>query len=246
LREPFDTVEEEPGEGVRTQLQGLDLRLGSAAFCEAQGAAEEAMARHPDGSLICLRHGDQTAVFVIEQALRPDAVACVQAMTALGLECRLLSGDRAASVEPVAQALGISNWRAGTKPADKIAALEALKAQGKRVLMVGDGINDAPALAAAHVAISPITGSDLAQAASDAVFMGEKLMPVLKAIEIARHARALMRQNLGLAIVYNALAVPLAVAGFVTPLIAAAAMSGSSILVTLNALRASRLKEAKL
>ena len=158
----------------------------------------------------------------------------------------MLSGDRAASVEPVARALGISNWRAGTKPADKIAALEALKAQGKRVLMVGDGINDAPALAAAHVAISPITGSDLAQAASDAVFMGEKLMPVLKAIEIARHARALMRQNLGLAIVYNALAVPLAVAGFVTPLIAAAAMSGSSILVTLNALRASRLKEAKL
>jgi Cu2+-exporting ATPase len=127
-------------------------------------------------------------------------------------------------------------------PAQKVAALEDLKAQGHRVLMVGDGLNDAPSLAAAHVSISPISAADLSQAQADAIFLGERLDPVVATVIAARKARRLMHQNLGLAIVYNLIAVPIAVAGFVTPLIAAIAMSGSSLLVTLNALRGNTLR----
>jgi Cu2+-exporting ATPase len=162
----------------------------------------------------------------------------VKALRAQGYDIRIMSGDRAGAVAPIAAALGISEWQAALKPADKIAALDALKAAGRRVLMVGDGLNDAPALAAAHVSISPISAVDLAQAQADAVFLGEKLEPVVGALLIARRAHRLMRQNLGLAVIYNAVAVPIAIAGLVTPLIAAVAMSGSSLLVTLNALRA--------
>ena len=138
----------------------------------------------------------------------------------------------------MANELGIANWQAGLKPAEKIAGIEALKAQGHRVLMVGDGLNDAPALAAAHVSMSPITAAHLAQAHADALFLGDQLTPVLQAVAISQRARRLMKENLALAVVYNLFAVPLAIAGLVTPLIAAIAMSGSSLLVTLNALRA--------
>ncbi len=174
----------------------------------------------------------------MRQTLRPDAVETAAALRALGLDLMILSGDRPDAVAPVAAALGIADWRGGLTPAEKIAAIDAVKAQGRRVLMVGDGLNDAPALAAAHVSLSPISAADLTQAQADAVFLGERLGPVREAVTIARRARRLMRENLWLAVLYNAVAVPVAIAGFATPLIAAAAMSGSSVLVTLNALRA--------
>ena len=141
-------------------------------------------------------------------------------------------------MRPIAQALGIRDWQGELKPAEKIAFIEALKTEGRRVLMVGDGLNDAPSLAAAHVSLSPISAADVTQAQADAVFLGERLSPVCDAIKIARRARGLMMQNLWLAAIYNTIAVPVAIAGFVTPLIAALAMSGSSMMVTLNALRA--------
>jgi Cu2+-exporting ATPase len=146
-------------------------------------------------------------------------------------------------VQAAAQALGVSEWRAGVTPADKIARIETLKTQGTKVMMVGDGMNDAPSLAAAHVSMSPISAAHLSQATADLVFLGRPLAPVLSATDYARKALRLMRQNLWLAVGYNALAVPLAIGGVVTPLIAAAAMSGSSILVMLNALRARSVAE---
>ena len=123
---------------------------------------------------------------------------------------------------------------------DKIARIDELKRLGHGILMVGDGLNDAPALAAANASMSPVTATHMSQAVADAVFLGERLQPVLEAVAVARRARALMRQNLWLAALYNAVAVPVAIAGAVTPLIAALAMSGSSLMVTLNALRARR------
>ena len=149
----------------------------------------------------------------------------------------LLSGDRTPVVAAVARGLGIGTWRAACTPPDKTARLEALAAAGSRALMVGDGLNDAPALAAAHVSLSPASAADISRNAADAVFQGDDLQPVVELLEVAARADRLIKQNLGLALAYNVLAVPLAVLGFATPLIAALCMSGSSLLVVGNALR---------
>ena len=146
-----------------------------------------------------------------------------------GLDILLLSGDRAEPVDLMADRLDIANRASGLSPQGEIARLEALKATGHRVLMVGDGINDAPASAA-----------DISQATADLVLQGDRLSAIPEALDVARAARRRVLENFGLAAAYNAIAVPLAVAGFVTPLVAAVAMSASSILVTLNALRLAR------
>ena len=176
-------------------------------------------------------------MFRLRQALRPDAVAVVGDLRARGFAVEILSGDAPRAVEEAARALGVERWAGGLKPAQKVERLRELGAAGAKVLMVGDGINDAPALAAAFASISPASAADLAQNVADAVFMGDRLAPLAAAIAASRRARAAMRQNLGLAVVYNLFALPLAASGHLTPLIAAAAMSGSSLLVTLNALR---------
>ncbi|HWM48230.1 MAG TPA: heavy metal translocating P-type ATPase [Xanthobacteraceae bacterium] len=237
-RRMFEDVSEHPGEGVSVEIDGRAARLGSPAFCDAVWTANQYGAASAD-SLIAFRHGDETAIFVVQQTLRPDARAVVQALRGRGLAVCILSGDRAEAVAPVAAALGIEDWQAGLMPGRKVELLRDLKARGKRVLMVGDGINDAPSLAEAHVSLSPITAAEISQAHADAVFVGQRLDPVAEALAISRDARRLMTQNLLLAVIYNAIAVPIAVAGLVTPLIAALAMSGSSLLVTGNALRLS-------
>lgn len=231
-RTPFDGAVEHPGQGVCAIVEAVEMRLGSPEFCNVVETHKSI------ASMICFRHGNRTSLIEIAQSLRSDAVEVVQSLRERGLDLCILSGDRAESVAPVAKALGIESWQAGLKPADKIARIEEWKAHGCRIAMVGDGLNDAPSLAAAYVSLSPISAADLTQAQADAVFLGEKLRPVLDAITIASRARSLMTENLWLAVIYNAIAVPVAIAGAVTPLIAALAMSGSSLLVTLNALRA--------
>ncbi|WP_406854524.1 heavy metal translocating P-type ATPase [Alsobacter sp. KACC 23698] len=235
---PYPGAREDAGHGVSASIDGVEARLGSAVFCGAEALAAEALAGDPEATLIAVQQGEQRAVMLLHQTLRPDAVAVVEALRRRGYAIAILSGDRERPVAEAARALGVEDWRAGLKPAQKIAALEAMAAEGRRVLMVGDGLNDAPALAAAHASLSPVTAAHLAQASADALFLGERLKPVADALELARKANVVMRQNLGIAVVYNLVAVPLAIMGHVTPLIAAAAMSGSSIIVTLNALRA--------
>ena len=137
----------------------------------------------------------------------------------------------------MAEDLGFSDWHGDQRPADKIRFLENLKAEGRTTLMVGDGLNDAPALKAAHVSMSPSSAAHISQVAADFVFQGDHLAPIAETIEVARRARALILQNFAMAFAYNAIAIPLAIAGVVTPLFAAVAMSSSSIVVTLNAMR---------
>jgi Cu2+-exporting ATPase len=227
-----------PGQGVTVFHEGKRLKLGSAAYCKAEAEAAEVAARWPDASLIAFRGPERAVVFAIRQAPRPDAREVVAGLAREGYAIEILSGDRREAVVEVARELGIAHFSAGLKPADKIARLKAMRGEGRHALMVGDGLNDAPALAAANVSISPISAAHLTQAQADAVFLGDRLAPVADALHLARKAKGLMVGNLWLSAIYNFIAVPIAIVGFASPLVAALAMSGSSILVTLNALRA--------
>ena len=223
-------IEETPGEGLKRSTDSGTEWLGSADWCglASSGEGSEVWYRRHTEAPVCFRFADR---------LRSDTGDVVAMLKRQGYSVALLSGDREAVVEMIAQELGIETWLAELKPAGKIAWLESRTIEGHKVLMVGDGLNDAPALAAAHASISPASAADISQRAADFVFQGEKLAPVLTAIAIARRARAMALQNFAVAFVYNIVCVPLAMAGFVTPLIAAIVMSSSSILVTANALR---------
>jgi P-type Cu2+ transporter len=237
-RAPLPGIEEEPGQGVHGMIDGVEVRLGRPAYCGAGEQADAILSRDPEASVVAFRRGESCHVFAVRQRLRPDAAEVVSALHRMGLAVEILSGDREPAVRAAAASLGIHQWRAEVTPIDKIARIDDLARHGHKVLMVGDGLNDAPALAAAHASMSPVTATHMSQAVADAVFLGDRLAPVEAAVAVSRKARRLMRQNLWLAVVYNLLAVPIAIAGLVTPLIAAAAMSCSSLLVMLNALRA--------
>lgn len=219
-------VREESGAGLTGRWHGLDVALERPED-GAQGLATR------------LRIGADTQTIAFTDPLRTDAAASLAALRAQGITASILSGDRAAPVEAVARELGMAAT-AEASPQAKLAALEALKARGSRPLMVGDGLNDGPALAAAHASIAPGTASDASQQAADAVFIGDGLMPVALAVRVARATMRIVRQNFGFAILYNACAVPLALFGLVTPLIAAIAMSVSSLVVVGNSLRLAR------
>ncbi len=232
-----EDVREETAMGLAAGSGETETRLGNRVWCRVSGPGGE----HPDGPELWLRRpGREPVQFRFADSLRPDAPAFVSWLKRQGFAVELFSGDRTPAVRSTAETLEIDAWKADARPAEKLARLDALKRAGHRALMVGDGLNDAPSLAGADASISPAAGADLAQTAADIVFQGDRLESVAIAIRTARRARRLVFQNFALAAAYNALAVPLAVAGHVTPLIAAAAMSASSIAVTLNALRLGR------
>ena len=211
------------GTGVTGSMDGTPVALI---------AAPEAGSR-----LACqLVIGTKRATIEFRDELRPDAAETLAAFAVMGIECRIVSGDRADAVGAISERLGIPG-QGGVSPEAKLALLEALKAEGRRPLMVGDGLNDGPALAAAHASIAPGSASDLSQQAADAVSVGERLMPVALAVRASRRTMGIVRQNFAIAVVYNMCAVPLAIMGAVTPLIAAVAMSASSLIVIGNSLR---------
>ncbi|WP_428686871.1 heavy metal translocating P-type ATPase [Roseibium sp.] len=236
---PLPDVTEVSGAGLETIVDGQILRLGSPRFCGARPeTVDEMLEAFPGASLLAIRFGNgPVRLLPFRQSLRPDARAVADLLKQQGYALEILSGDTVPAVEAAARALDIADWQAGMKPTQKIARLEELQRAGRKVLMVGDGLNDAPALAGAHVSLSPVSAVHLSQAAADAVFLGDRLLPVADALRLSRKARAAIQQNLWISALYNVVAVPIAVAGFVTPLMAAIAMSASSLVVTANALK---------
>ncbi len=210
-KSPLVGAVEESGQGVRGAIDGAEVKLGRPSFCGAEQLAEASAMADPEASIMASSPGQDKYLFSVRQGLRPDARAVISALKQRDVALEILSGDREPAVRAAARVLDISEWRAGVTPADKIS------------------------LAAAHVSMSPIGAAHLSQSTADLVFLGKPLAPVVAAIDFSREALHLMRQNLWLAVGYNLLAVPIAISGVVTPLIAAAAMSGSSILVMLNA-----------
>lgn len=231
---PLIDVQEEPGNGVTgTTLDRRIARLGRPGWTGGIVAAGGAIAtafRIEDGP---------ARLFAFDDPIRPDAAPALASLIGLAIPPMILSGDRREPVERLADTLGVPA-RFALTPADKLAEIERLAAQGRHVLVIGDGLNDGPALAAGHVSIAPGSASDVGQSAADIVFLSDSLAPVPIALRAARRTMRIVRENFGLAIAYNVVAVPLAMAGCVTPLIAALAMSGSSVLVVANALRLTR------
>ncbi|MAY86727.1 MAG: ATPase [Pseudooceanicola sp.] len=222
-------IREHPGYGIEGTWQDKPVRLGRDEWAGAgQSDADTATWLATPAGVTAFRFQD---------TLREGAAELVRVLVDDGKTVVLLSGDRSEAVQQVAEQLGIDIWRAEVSPSEKAGAIESLAQAGKRVLMVGDGLNDTVALAAAHVSISPASAADAARSASDIVLLGTSLAPIAEACRISRKATARIRENFQLATLYNVIAVPLAIAGMATPLVAALAMSTSSLTVSVNALR---------
>jgi len=230
-----DDVREVPGQGLEGRTGSGLLRLGRADWALHDPGTVSISSRYP--RTILSRDGQLLAVFSFHEHLRAGAREAIDALKAQDFEVAILSGDHAAAVESLARELGIKRFEAGLRPGDKLARLKGLAMVGRRTLMVGDGLNDAPALAAAHVSMAPSSAVDVGRTAADFVFMRDSLEAVPFTLAVARRAGRLIRENFALAVIYNAIALPFAVAGFITPLAAALAMSASSLMVVGNAMR---------
>jgi len=226
----LSNLREHPGLGLEAIADGTRVALGRPAWL----GIDRVDARGP---VVAFRGGQgSTRLLRFFDRMRPDAPEVFRRLKRMGLETIILSGDRREAVAPIAQEVGATALVELT-PAGKVEAIQRIERGGHRVLMVGDGLNDGPALAAGHVSMAPASATDVGQSAADAVFLGDRLAPVAIAVAAARRTRMVVRQNFALAIGYNALAVPLAIAGLVTPMLAAIAMSSSSLLVLANSLR---------
>jgi Cu2+-exporting ATPase len=226
------------GQGVSGTIDGREWRIGNAAFIGTPVPPEDGTTTH----VFLGVDGKAVALFELDDAVRPDAAGTVEALRRLGLRTMLVSGDNRVAVDNVAGLLGIEDAYAECAPEDKLRIIEDAQQNGERVVMVGDGINDAPVLAGADASIAPAHGALLAQTSADVIMLGESLGPVTTAVTMSRRTMRIVRQNLAWAIVYNALALPLAAAGFVPPWAAAIGMSASSLIVVVNALRLNRFE----
>ncbi|PTE06957.1 cation-translocating P-type ATPase [Mesorhizobium helmanticense] len=233
----LEAVSEHPGLGIEATTAGSTWRLGRRGWAgwKARTGDEGKFGGH--GGTVLSRNGMIVASFTFEDATRSDAKTAVRQLKDAGVSVEMLSGDIANACGEVARMLDIGSFVPALLPSGKVEHIEALTRAGHRVLMVGDGLNDTPALGAAHVSFAPATAADIGRNAADFVFLRESLLAVPLALGISRKAGQLIRQNLAIAIIYNAVAVPIAILGYVTPLIAAIAMSASSLLVIGNALR---------
>jgi Cu2+-exporting ATPase len=228
-----------PGEGVEATVGGRTVRMGRAKFVASLHGERVPLHEATEATPVWL--GDSAgwiAMFRLGDALRPGAREALAAIASSGARVHLLSGDAAGPVAEVAARLGIGLAESEATPQRKIDYVKALQAKGARVAMVGDGVNDAPVLAQADVSIAMGGGADLAQLHADAVLLSNRLDDLSAAARIARRARSIVRQNLAWALAYNVIAIPVALAGGVTPLAAGAAMAASSLVVVGNALRA--------
>jgi Cu2+-exporting ATPase len=231
-----ERIEEIAGHGLRGRVDGRTLRLGHAAFA-LQDAAHDATL---DDAVVLADDDGLVAAFHVGEQLRPGARAALAALADQGLAIEIVSGDAAAKVAALAGRVDVTQWRARQTPSDKLARMHALRAGGARVIAVGDGVNDAPVLAGADVAVAISGGADLAQASSDVVLSRADLRALPQAIAIAREALAVLRQNHRWALAYNLVVVPFGALGFVPPWLAALGMSASSLVVVLNATRIGR------
>ena len=222
---------ETAGQGVEGVIGGRRARLGRAAFVGVEGQSVR------ETELWFGFENDVKVRFAFEDRPRPDAQKTIARLRQLGVSVEILSGDLEGPVREIAHAVSVSDWRAALTPVEKAAVVDTLKAQGRKVLMVGDGLNDAAALAKAHASMAPGAAVDAAQNAADLVFTGEELEAVVESIETARDARRRALENFGFSALYNLVATPAAMFGLVNPFVAALAMSGSSIVVLLNAAR---------
>ncbi len=233
-------VQEVQGCGLAAEHGGRQVKLGKRSWCttladDAQSVLE----------LWLAVEGNEPVRFIFADQLRQDAGHVIAALRAGGIKTLLLSGDRLEVTKDIASRLGIDHFEGGMTPVEKTERIAVLRAQGAQVLMVGDGLNDAPSLASATISMSPTSAIDITQNAADIVFQGDRLQPVLTAWRTALFSQKLVKENFLLAIAYNVVAIPLAVAGYVTPLIAAIAMSSSSLLVIANAMRLNLVRDRR-
>lgn len=228
----IDKVEEIKGKGLTGVYQGQTIKLGSRDFI---GTLKEEGSERIE---LWFKYGKQEPiVFYFDDQIRTDTADTITRLKNNGLTPLMVTGDRQIVAQNIAKQAGIKEVKAEQTPIDKYGIMQGLKEQGHNVFMVGDGLNDAPVLAGADVSMAPGTAIDMAQNAADIVFMGDRLMPVAKAYDVAVHSQKLVRQNFALAVLYNIIAVPIATAGFATPMVAAIAMSGSSLIVIANSFR---------